>query len=226
MENKFSDLLNGNNDKATTNHKRVHNLIIVDESGSMDCIVEQAIDGMNQTLKTIAEIQQQYPEQEQLTTLLTFDSEHTKYHLQNAPTSKIHTITTSDYNPCACTPLYDAIGQSVTLLRRNVAKGDNVLVTIITDGEENSSKEWNHTMVKKLIEQLKKENWTFTFIGTEGIDVKHIASSLSIDEYLQFQQDADGTVEMFACEANARRRYNEQVNTDTDLSIGDFFVED
>ena len=45
--------------------KRVHNLIIVDESGSMSIIHKQAFTGMNETLQTIRQMQEKYPDQKQ-----------------------------------------------------------------------------------------------------------------------------------------------------------------
>ena len=57
---------------------KVHNLIIVDESGSMECIRKQAFTGMNETLQTVRMMQKRYPHQLQYVTLITFDSDHTK----------------------------------------------------------------------------------------------------------------------------------------------------
>lgn len=68
--------------------KRVHNLIIVDESGSMYVIRKQAFVGMNETLQTARQMQKKYPDQEQRVTLLTFDSGHTTWHYDNAPASR------------------------------------------------------------------------------------------------------------------------------------------
>ena len=55
--------------------KRVHNLIIVDESGSMSIIRKQAFVGMNETLQTVRKMQEKFPDIEQKVTLITFDSE-------------------------------------------------------------------------------------------------------------------------------------------------------
>ena len=63
--------------------KRVHNLIIVDESGSMEVIRKQAFVGMNETLQTVRKMQEKFPDQEQFVTLLTFDSSHTTWHYDN-----------------------------------------------------------------------------------------------------------------------------------------------
>lgn len=61
------------NEKAA---KRVFNLIIVDESGSMYAIREQAFAGMNETLQTIRKMQEQYPDREQRVTLITDGEEN------------------------------------------------------------------------------------------------------------------------------------------------------
>jgi hypothetical protein len=108
-----------------------------------------------------------------------------------------------------------------------VSDGDNVLVTIITDGEENSSKEWTLKMVRNLIEKLKKQNWTFTLIGTDNLDVKSMAGSFSIDSHLAFVQSAAGTKMMFERENRCRERYVQRVMDDSVSEIGDsFFKED
>ena len=65
--------------------ERIHNLIIVDESGSMEVIRKQAFAGMNETLQTIRKMQEKFPEQEQFVTLLTFDSGHTTWHSATPP---------------------------------------------------------------------------------------------------------------------------------------------
>ena len=205
---------------------RVHNLIIVDESGSMECIRKQAFTGMNETLQTVRMMQKKYPNQLQYVTLLTFDSEHTKLHYDNTPADKTADIAWKAYNPCAATPLYDAIGKGVSKVNAQVEDGDHVLVTIITDGYENSSNEWTLKMVRTLIEKLKKQNWTFTLIGTDNLDVEEMAHSFAIDEHLEFQQDDEGTKAMFARERRSRECYNCCVAEATPMPTGKFFDED
>ena len=161
------------------NPTRVHNLIIVDESGSMECIRKQAFTGMNETLQTVRMMQEKYPNQLQYVTLITFDSDHTKLHYDNTPADKTKDMEWKAYNPCAATPLYDAIGKGISKVNAQIEEGDHVLVTIITDGYENSSEEWSLKMVRTLIEKLKKQNWTFTLIGTDNLDVKDIVGIYS-----------------------------------------------
>ena len=193
---------------------RVHNLIIVDESGSMECIRKQAFTGMNETLQTVRMMQKKYPHQLQYVTLITFDSDHTKLHYDNTLADKTTDLKWKAYNPCAATPLYDAIGKGV------------VLVTIITDGYENCSEEWTLKMVRTLIEKLKKQGWTFTLIGTDNLDVESMAHSFAIDEHLEFQQDEEGTKAMFARERHSRVRFNCCLAEGAPMDKGSFFKED
>ena len=201
-------------------------MIIVDESGSMSVIRKQAFAGMNETLSTVRSMQDQYPDTEQRVTLVTFDSEHMKWHYDNAEAKQTENLKWAAYNPCAATPLYDTIGKSVSKLNAMVDEGDNVLVTIITDGEENCSQEWSLQMVNKLIGKLKEQGWTFTLIGTDNLDVESMAHSMCIDEHLKFCEDAAGTDEMFLKERKARVRFNCCVAEGIALKKGNFFSEE
>ncbi len=80
--------------------------------------------------------------------------------------------------------IVDASGSSK--VNAQAEDGDNVLVTVITDGYENSSEEWTLKMIRVMIEKLKKQHWTFTLIGTDNLDVETMAHSFAIDEHLEF----------------------------------------
>jgi hypothetical protein len=68
------------------------------------------------------------------------------------PIKSVPKLTQDDYLPSGMTPLYDAIGVTVGRLGESPV-GDKVIVVIMTDGEENSSREWSHAQVKALIDQ-------------------------------------------------------------------------
>ena len=205
--------------------KRVHNLIIVDESGSMSIIRKQAFTGMNETLQTVRQMQKKFPDQAQFVTLLTFDSGHTTWHYDDTAALKTRDLGWKAYNPDGGTPLYDAIGQGISKVNAQIQDGDHVLVTIITDGEENCSREWTLKMVRTMIEKLKKQGWTFTLIGTDNLDVETMARSFAIDEHLEFRQDVEGTRAMFARERRSRERYNCCVAENAAMPTGSFFEE-
>ena len=212
-----------NEDQKT---KRVFSLIIVDESGSMSIIRKQAFTGMNETLQTVRRMQKKFPDQEQRISLITFDTSHTTWHYDNTPALRTRNLEWKAYRPGGGTPLYDAMGMAISKMNAQVTDGDNVLVTVITDGEENSSVEWTLKMIRTMIEKLKKQHWTFTLIGTDNLDVESMAHSFAIDEHLEFRQDDEGTRAMFACERRSRERYNCCVAKNTVMPTGSFFDEE
>lgn len=186
---------------------KVFNLIIVDESGSMCSIRREAFSGMNETLQTIKTFAVEKPEIEQRVTLITFHSNHTKFHYDNAEGNVVEPLNERDYQPGGCTPLYDAIGLGISKVNALVGENDSVLVTIITDGYENSSREYNLSMVKNLIEKLKKQRWAFTFIGTDDLDVEGMAMAMGIHNTLSFCRDSVQTSAMFAEEKASRTKF-------------------
>lgn len=205
--------------------KRVYNLIIVDESGSMSIIRNEALAGLNETIETCQKMQEMHPEMEQRITLISFDSGHFKVHFDNESAMKACKLTVEDYRPNAATPLYDAIGKGIAKLNAQTEAGENVLVTIITDGEENCSQEYNLKMVKTLIEKQKAMGWTFTLIGTDNLDVEGMAGALSIDNHLEFTEDAKSTKVMFAKERKARARFMACAANGEVMEKGDYFKE-
>ncbi|MGM9697396.1 MAG: VWA domain-containing protein [Prevotella sp.] len=205
--------------------KRVFNMIIVDESGSMSIIEKQALAGLNETIDTVKKMQNLHPDMEQRISLLTFDSSHKTFKYDNVKAEAARLLGARDYNPGGCTPLYDAIGIAISKLNAQTTDKDSVLVTIITDGEENSSEEYSLRMIKTLIDKMKKQGWTFTLIGTDNLDVEGMAGQMSIDNHLAFKEDAEGTREMFRRERQARVRYNECLATGCSMEKGSYFDE-
>ena len=198
-------------------------MIIVDESGSMCVIERQALAGMNETIDTVKKMQKMHKDMEQRISLLTFDSGHKTFKYDNVKAESVHRLGSKDYNPCGGTPLYDAIGTAISKLNAQTTERDNVLVTIITDGEENCSQEYNLKMVKTLIDKMKKQGWTFTLIGTDNLDVEGMAGKMCIDNHLAFTQDDRGTREMFARENKARMRFNESLASGNIIKNGCYF---
>lgn len=217
--------MNNNTTEKNTN-KRVFNLIIVDESGSMCVIEREALAGINETIDTVKKMQNVHPEMEQTVTLITFDSTHFKVHYDNTPAAATTQLSAKQYIPGGATPLYDAIGKGIAKLNALTTDEDNVLVTIITDGEENCSREYNLKMINTLISKLKKQNWTFTLIGTDNLDVEGMAGSMAIDNHLSFCEDEEGTRAMFRRESRSRERFNMYCAEAAPMPCGSYFEED
>ena len=183
--------------------KKIYNLIILDESGSMQYIKSQAITGLNETLQTIKSAQEKFENQSHYVTLVSFNTNRVKTIYDCSPANRIQDLCHNDYQPSAGTPLYDAMGISLTKLRAEVKDEDNVLVTIITDGYENASREYSGNAIADLVDELKTKGWIFAYIGANQ-DVEKVAASMGIRNSLCFEATPEGTKEMFKMESESR----------------------
>lgn len=188
---------------------QVHNLIILDESGSMNSIKKTIINGFNDLINSLKSIEKEFIEQEHFISLISFNSKKNNVIHFTEPAGKIITINKNNYNPESSTPLFDAMGFSILKLKHYLSDKNNysVLVTILTDGEENASKEFSLIAIKRLIEELKSENWTFTYIGTEH-DVDKTSLDLNINNSICFEKNDIGIKKMFEIETTSRIKYS------------------
>lgn len=144
-------------------------LCIVDRSGSMSTIKDDAIGGFNSFL----ERQKKEPGDAHMT-LVQFDNEYEEVFV-GKNVSDVPPYTKDTYVPRGTTALFDAVGKAITSLNERRMKTseeerpDRVICVILTDGHENSSREYNEPAVKKLIEEKKKMKWEFIFVAA-GMD--------------------------------------------------------
>jgi hypothetical protein len=188
---------------------QVFNVIILDKSGSMESIRKAAVDGFNETLAGIKKAQERFADtQEHFVSLLTFCNCDKRYVFDKVPVANTRPLTMVEYQPCCCTPLYDAMGFTLTSMRQHVSKIEDavVVVTIITDGLENASVEYTGAAVKKLVEELKGEGWTFTYMGANQ-DAVEIAFTLSIRNARNFSATAHDTMACMAKDASTRMNF-------------------
>ena len=179
---------------------RIYNLIILDESGSMTDIAREALSGANETIQTIRAAQQENPDDHQMLAFVTFDSgdrrPDVRVLIDCEKIENVKDLTEEQYSPYGCTPLYDAMGASFTALKEVVKEGDHVLVTVITDGYENSSRHYNAARIKALVESLTAKGWVFTYIGANQ-DSERTAGGLGIRSSMDFQVSVSGSAMMW-----------------------------
>lgn len=196
---------------------KIFNLIILDESGSMDCVKTQTISGCNETINTVIAAQKRYADtQEHTVSIYAFQSageRPSRYIMKNVPATEIQPISDADYCPDGLTPLNDAVGATLVDLKSYTSGFPLAIgsVTIITDGYENSSRHYSRAQVASMIDELKAKGWNFNFIGA-NIDVSSTAASFSIDNSLEFQQNDCGTQIMFEQANEGRMRYYERMD--------------
>ena len=205
------------NNNKTEKLVQIHNLLIIDESGSMSPLHDATLNGVNEVLNTIRQAQHDFAEsQKHFVTIVTFDtfnSSHVRTLVDNAPIASVGQFT--EYCPGGGTPLFDAIGISLTRLERLIANQDlaTAVVTIVTDGMENSSHEYTHAQVQALIKRLTEKGWTFSYMGACH-DVKGTADSLAISNSMVFSHNERGTSSSWNREKGSKMAHYRRIDND------------
>lgn len=147
-----------------------HISIILDRTGSMESIRNDTIGGFNTFLKD----QKEQPGIATLT-LVQFDTQDPYEVIHRfKPIQEVPELTHETYVPRASTPLLDAMGRGINDIEKSIAemKEENrpskVVVVVITDGQENSSREFKKDQIVKMIkEKTEKYNWQFVFLSAD-----------------------------------------------------------
>jgi len=205
--------------------KNIYNLIILDESGSMTNIERQAVSAMNETIQGVRKAQRANPEQNFFISLVVFEGNGmsgVRTVRDRVPVENIEDIKQEEYRPGACTPLYDAMGYAINNLKKVTKKEDPVLVTIITDGMENSSEEYSGRAIKDLVSKQRECGWTFAYIGANQ-DAVEVARELEIKNALNFEATEEGTKEMGNILANSTLMFSIRSTKEDMADMGEFF---
>lgn len=176
----------------------IYNVIILDESGSMTAIYDQALTGINEVLSGIRKTREDFPDQQHYVTIVTFEGNGisgVKTRRDRVAIEKVEDFSRKDYRPGGCTPLYDAMGKTLNTLEGQIHEDDRVMATIITDGYENASEEYSGKTVKALVSRLREKGWTFAYIGANQ-DAVEVARDLNISNALNFNATPEGVCQM------------------------------
>ena len=195
-------------------------VFIVDMSGSMQPFTQDTIGGYNNLLNDQKKI-----EGEANITTVFFDSEYILVH-DRVNIKDVKPITEKEYYPRGTTALLDAVSKTLRDVGKKLADMDeddrpsSVIVTIITDGYENASKEYTWKQIQDMIkEQREKYNWIFTFLGA-NIDVEKVSEGLGVDSKLAKKYSAStiGTdavyCAMSAAVSSVRKKFAKLSNSD------------
>lgn len=179
--------------------KKITNLIIVDASGSMSSKTKQVKDGLTEIIQDIRkDMKENKGEAKIRTIVLQFSSQgwgtNTNWYEVLIDTKKRKELTfdcVENYNANGGTALFDAIGTGFNMVGK---KQDGVFVSILTDGEENSSKEYDQKDVQKLLKKADKKKWGVTFMGTTQEAVEAAKSwGVAASNTLLYTDSAEGT---------------------------------
>ena len=172
---------------------------LVDRSGSMQSILDDAIGGFNTFLRS----QQDQPGEAKLSLIL-FDHEYQIVH-QAVDIQQVEPLNQDTYVPRGSTALLDAVGKTIDAVGERLAatpeseKPSQVIVSILTDGYENASQTYSKPKVAEMIKhQTEKYNWAFEFQAA-NMDAFAAAKELSIapDRVVQFEATGEGVRDAF-----------------------------
>ena len=143
-----------------------HISIILDRSGSMRSCLSDTIGGFNQFLST----QKEQPGEATMT-MVQFDTEYERL-IDMLPLSNAVDLNNENYIPRGSTALLDAVGRTINHVEHQInekeekERPEKIIFVIITDGEENASREFQHEQIMEMINRHRDENgWEFVFIG-------------------------------------------------------------
>ncbi len=167
---------------------KTYAILILDKSGSMHNVRERTLNDYNEKVQMYRN-EANAGEQEVIACFITFN-DHLDEHLWLVPAEQLKEGTLEDYVPDGGTALNDAIIYALDKAEETIRLGENdaVFVTILTDGDENSSKLYprpkGDMVVKQRIKHLEeprngKQQWTITYVGANQ-DVEEVAERYGI----------------------------------------------
>jgi Mg-chelatase subunit ChlD len=175
--------------------------LILDETGSMQECKGAAIAGFNQYVAAL----RQEPA-ETLVTLTLFNSRKTEVRYQATPVARVHDLDVETYRPRDTTPLYDAIGRTLTAARLQVPPESRRLCVILTDGEENASRNYTRAQIFDMIKAYEDDGWMFLYLGADH-DVWAAGEELGVAEHNRITFLKENVDHTFVCLSEATARY-------------------
>lgn len=194
-----------------------HHVIILDKSSSMGSVKEPTISGFNETIANIRQLANKDSSQTHTVTLVTFSDENQNIYWRENLTS-LKELNDQDYIPEGYTALCDAMGRTMFRMQEELTADNkdnddviNVLLTVITDGEENRSKQYSASDISKMNEEFKKGSkilWTVTYIGANQ-NVMEVAKkyNISASNVAAYASTGVGTKSAFSGLSAARALY-------------------
>lgn len=149
----------------------LHICFVLDESGSMYNSANDVIGGFQK----LVEEQKAEKDGECIISLYRFSNKVTNDYIGKS----VNEISNLEYSPGGCTAMNDGVGTAIDEIGKWLSDMDEAerpsknIIVIMTDGQENCSREYTFDSVKyKIQHQEEKYNWTFIYMGTNLLDLK------------------------------------------------------
>lgn len=178
---------------------------VLDRSGSMSSIRDDAIGGFNAFLED-----QKKVEGEADISLFLFDDQYEVVY-EGKDIASAPKLTPETFVPRGMTALYDAVGRTIDAIGNRLLSSDSkpekVIFVILTDGHENASREYSQKYVAEMIKhQTEKYSWEFVFLAANQ-DAFATGAKLNISAQTtaNFAADSKGTSDAYLYASNVTR---------------------
>lgn len=179
-------------------------VFILDASGSMYSLTADTIGGFNSLIE-----KQKSVDGEANISLVTFNEGVQNVYISK-PLCEVGDLTNKDYVATGCTALYDAVGFTIANLESRLLdlkeedRPEKIMIVITTDGEENSSREYNQHAIKNILENKEKEGWEVIFIGA-NIDTAEEGAKIGLNNMrtANYQASSSGMCMMYDAVSDA-----------------------
>jgi len=201
-----------------------HIAVLLDRTGSMEEIRDDTIGGFNAFLA-----QQQAVPGEATLTLVQFDSQD-PYEIVHRfrALAAVPPLTRETFVPRASTPLLDAMGRAINDLEQSLAelpdahKPEHVIMVIITDGQENASREFRKEQITQMIAAKQKAGWQFVFLSADLAALQDaVSSGMPAAQAMAFRKDAAGTAAAFSSVSESIAAFRQKSKSDLSFSDED-----
>lgn len=178
--------------RAGKNPNLSHIIFVLDDSASMQSCRQSTIAGYNEYLQGQKEDAKKTGIKT-LVSLYKFNGWQVNNVFDRKDVAEVSPLTEKDYNPQGGTNLLDAIGGVMMqinnlLIAKEKSDRESVIITILTDGEENQSRTFDNAAIKAMVEKAEAKNWAFMFLGA-NIDAFHAASTMGFSVHSTMQYD-------------------------------------
>lgn len=170
--------------------EKVKVILVVDASSSMAPTKQETIDAVENLINEHRKL----TDKKVRLQIYTFDSS-----VKNlVPLTKLKDYTNSfasSYNPAGMTALFDGIGKAITE-NINDTKFTKTSLVILTDGQENTSQEFDKAAATALITKVQDElGWDVTYLGAKAADFDSFTGSIGIKggKAIAFDPNQHGT---------------------------------
>lgn len=195
---KLGDTWNASNTTMMQQGEKAHIYFLLDRSGSMQRIASDVIGGFN---SFVQEQQLVASDTSQLTmSLIQFDSQEPhEVVFTGRDISAVPPLTSQTFMPRSATPLFDALGRTISMASAAHVPNEHIVMVIFSDGKENASKEYSRKAVFDLIKAKRDDGWAFVFLGANQdsyAESSHLGFSSSNTQNFHF--DSGGVASAYS----------------------------